>query len=170
MLASLRSRVTVRYTDPLHAGRHPFQTFMLTLCAVSGAPLLFGEPPSESIEALLPGWIAVAWGLSLTVGAVLGLVGSFWPRRNYATALTVERIGLDITGPAALLYAVVILVYGGWGSTVAAAITVGFGVSCLVRAGDIGTIIRRAIPGPSPAVEREDGSVAEHDGNQEPQP
>lgn len=170
MLAYFRSRATVRYTDPLHAGRHPFQTFMLTLCVVSGIPLLFGEPPSTSVEALLPGWVAATWGLSLTIGAILGLVGAYWPKKNYATALTIERIGLDITGPAALLYAVIVFIYGGWGSSVAACIILGFGASCLVRAGDLGVIIRRAIPGHSPAVQREDGHPEPPSGNQEPTP
>lgn len=170
MLAYFRSKATVKYADPLHAGRHPFQTFMLALCVISGIPLLLGEPRSTSVEALLPGWVATAWGLSLTVGAVLGLVGSYWPRKNYATALTIERIGLDITGPAAVLYAVIVFTYGGWGSSVAACIIVGFGASCLVRAGDIGTIIKRAIPGPSPAVQREDGYAEEPAGDQDPLP
>lgn len=146
MLAFLRSRVTIMYVNPLHAGRHPFQTFILSLCVISGLPLLFKQIPASSVEAFLPEWVAVTWGCALTIGAVLALVGAYWPEKwNYATALTLERIGLDIVGPAALLYSVVIFAFRGYGSAVAAAIVFGFAISCLIRAGDIGVIIQRAI-------------------------
>lgn len=136
---------TVAYADPLHAGRHPFQTFLLSLCVVSGIPLAFGVSTAQSIEATLPPWMAVSWGISLSVGAALGLAGSYWPRQRYAAALTLERVGLVIAGPAATVYAVVIFVYGWPGGVVAGLITLAFGASCLKRAHDIGKVIHRAI-------------------------
>ncbi len=153
MLARVRARRPgVKYADPLHAGRHPFQTYILFLCVLSGVPLLFGEEPAARVEALLPSWIALTWAVCLVLGSVLSLLGSYWPRKNYATALTLERIGLDIVGPAALLYATLLAVFaatsdgGIWGSTVAVAVVGGFGLACLMRAGDLGAIIMRAIP------------------------
>lgn len=136
----------VPYADPLHAGRHPFQTFMLAVSVVSGVPLLFGRETAQSMHALLPDWMAISWGFSLCLGAALGLVGSYWPKANYATALTLERAGLWIVGPAALVYAAVLLLYAGalQGLT-AALITAGFGASCIKRAHDIGKVISRAI-------------------------
>lgn len=139
------ARTAVPYADPLHAGRHPFQTFMLVLCVFSGVPLLFGEPPAASVEALLPPWMAVSWGVSLCLGALVALVGSYWPRGRYATALTMERAGLCIVGPAALVYGTLIGMYSGSAGFAAASITIGFGLSCLKRAHDIGKVITRAI-------------------------
>lgn len=158
---------TVAYADPLHAGRHPFQTFLLALCVVSGIPLAFGMSTASSIEALLPEWMAVAWGVSLVTGAALGLTGSYWPRSNYATALTLERVGLVIAGPAAIVYACVIFIYGWPGGVVAGLITLAFGASCLQRAHDIGKVIHRAIAmrttEPMPRALREDETQAERD-------
>lgn len=136
---------TVAYADPLHAGRHPFQTFLLALCVVSGVPLVFGENTASSIAALLPHWMGASWGISLSLGAAIALAGSYWPRRNYATALTLERVGLVIVGPAAVVYALVILIYGGMGGATAALITLAFGASAIKRARDIGKVIHRAI-------------------------
>jgi hypothetical protein len=150
---------SVAYADPLHAGRHPFQTFLLGLCVISGVPLAFGERTASSISALLPGWMAVGWGVSLSLGALVALVGSYWPRTSYATALTLERVGLVIVGPAAVVYACVIFIYGGWGGATAGLITLAFGASALQRAHDIGKVIHRAIAitegEPMPRVLRE---------------
>jgi hypothetical protein len=154
-----RRRETVPYADPLHAGRHPFQTFLLALCVVSGIPLLLGAPPTASAAALLPPWVVTAWGASLAIGAGVAIAGSYWPKRNYATALTLERIGLVVVGPAALLYGAIIVIYAGAAGAVPASITTGFGVASLIRSHDLGKIVRRAIAGEHSApVLRENGS------------
>lgn len=134
---------SIPYADPLHAGRHPFQTFMLVLCIASGLPLLFGQPTSGSIESNLPHWMAVTWGLSLLVGSTLGLLGSFW-RGDYDTGLLLERMGLDLAGFAAVAYSVIVVISTGWLGLLAGAIVLGFGASCLTRARDIGRIFHRA--------------------------
>jgi len=137
----------IRYADPLEAGRHPFQTFMLLLAFVSSLPLIFGEPTAKSVEAALPAWAAYSWGMSLVIGSGMALIGSYWPREQYATALTLERIGLGFTGMAAIIYALLILVVTQVDPTfgLASGIILGFGVACIKRARDIGKIIRRAL-------------------------
>ena len=157
-----RQRVTVKYADPLHAGRHPFQTFLLVAGFVSSLPIVFDQPPAaQSIEALLPMWVGITWGLSLLGGCALGLAGSYWPRKSYATALTVERIGLSICGPAGVLYGGAIVLALGLDGLIAAALIFGFGAACISRAYDLGVIIKRAIPGDSLVVQREDEDAAE---------
>jgi hypothetical protein len=98
----------IPYVDPLRAGRHPFQTYMLGLCIVSGLPYLFGKATAEAVEQHLPVYLALAWGLALLLGASVALVGSYW-NRSIADALTMERVGLSITGGAALVYALCVL-------------------------------------------------------------
>lgn len=162
MRSPFSKRHSVAYTDPLLSGRHPFQTYLLTLCVVSGIPLMFGEPTAESIEAVLPEMLARGWGYALTLGAMTGLVGSYWPRRKYATALTIERIGLIITGPAGLFYAFAIVVVVGAPGIIAGAIIFAFGAACIRRARDLGIIMKRALAnGDSLVVRREDESSAE---------
>lgn len=143
------------YTDPLRAGRHPFQTYMLALCVVSGLPLLFGRATSEAIEKNLPVWVAFVWGLMLFGGASTALVGSYW-RGPYEDALTLERVGLDLTGGASIVYGSVILIRADFGGLLAAAIIFGFGLSCVRRARDISRIFTRANEDQSERVERED--------------
>lgn len=155
------SRETIRYADPLHAGRHPFQTFLLALCVVSGLPLLVGRVSAGSIEEQLPFPLAIVWGFALFLGSITALVGSHW-RGDYANALTIERMGLLVAGAAGVAYAVVILftvpLHIG---LVSSGIVVGFGASCIVRARDIGRIIARAGEQRSTPVAREGETDAE---------
>lgn len=134
----------VSYIDPLHAGRHPFQTYIFGLCIISSVPALFGIVGAASIEAELPYWLALGWNLALLVGATVGLLGSYWPG-DYTNALTIERTGLAIVGSAAVVYAVVIIVSASPDRIIQAAITFGFGLACIRRARDIGHIIQTAL-------------------------
>lgn len=135
------------YIDPLHTGRHPFQIYILSLCILSGALLLLNRQEPSAIQQLLPQWMRVVWAVMLTFGAALALFGSYWPggKAGAANSLTVERIGLSIVGAAAIVYGFAIIVVASLPGMVAAAITLGFGLSCLRRARDIGRIIRTAI-------------------------
>lgn len=142
----------VRYADPLHAGRHPFQTYLLALCALSGIPLLFGHTNSGSVEETLPAAVAAAWGAILCGGAVVALLGTYWPIRGdkhdltrYATALTLERIGLAMVGPGALVYATVIVLAAHLDGLLVAAVVAAFGWAAIARMRDVGRVIARAI-------------------------
>jgi hypothetical protein len=137
----------VSYIDPLHTGRHPFQVYILALCVLSGATLLLKDQTPSAIQGLLPGWLQLAWAIMLVGGSIIALFGSYWPggRGGYANALTAERIGLGIVGAAAVVYGLAIIVVVSLPGIVAAGITLGFGLSCLIRARDIGRIIRSAI-------------------------
>lgn len=137
------------YADPLHAGRHPFQTYLLSLCVVSSVPLIVGEARPNSIDATLPDPVATAWGIMLFVGAVTALFGSYW-LWDYANALTIERIGLLFAGAPAVIYGLAIAAVAGWGGAVTSALTLGFGFACLRRSRDIAKIIHTAIKATAP--------------------
>ncbi len=155
------SNRVIPYADPLRAGRHPFQTYLLALCVLSGVPLIFGQVTAGSIEESLPYWLAFSWGLCLFLGSITALIGSYW-RRNYADALTIERIGLLFAGSAGIAYAVVVaLVVPPLTGLTAGGIILGFGISCVARARDIGRILRRAREKSSDVVAREYESDAE---------
>jgi hypothetical protein len=145
-LTQSRSR-GVKYADPLHAGRHPFQTYLLTLAVVSAIPIMVGHAPPASIEQTMPHWLATTWGIMLFGGSLLALVGSYW-LGNYPNALTIERVGLLIVGAAALLYGMAIYAVNGPTGFVAAGITVGFGAACLKRSRDIGKVFNLALKAP----------------------
>ena len=85
--------------------RHPFQTFIMILCLVSGIPLMTGQAPAPaSMEAALPSSILYVWGACLTIGAGLTLIGSF--RNSRIKWLLIEQVGLALVGAAAILYGV----------------------------------------------------------------
>lgn len=134
----------VTYADPLHAGRHPFQTYMLSVAVVSGLPLVFGWAPPRSIEATLPPWLVLIWGVMLFGGSAVALLGSYW-LGNYANALTIERIGLLVVGGAACLYGMTLLFVFGLSVAVSAGFVLGFALAALKRSFDIGHIMRTAI-------------------------
>lgn len=144
MLSRLYRRVTVHYADPLYAGRHPFQTYLLALCVVSAVPQILGRRTATSIEALLPHWIATVWLYLLAVGALVALVGSRMPKSRYASALVIEQLGLYMVATPALIYAAAIVLYAGWGGIPAASIVFAFGLSSLIRGRDIGRVLHRA--------------------------
>ena len=130
---------SIRYMDPLHLGRHPFQTFIMALALVSVTTnILAGVEPS-SIEATLPGWVVAGWFAMLGIGCTLALLGAYW-HGGYTLALTLERIGLDFTGIAGVIYGICVVGFAGLGGLVAAAIVLAFGAACLVRARDIALI------------------------------
>lgn len=135
------------YADPLHAGRHPFQTYIMSLCIVSGLPLLFGHVTSGAIEESLPHWMGVSWGAALLGGAVVGMGGAYW-RGSYANGLTLESVGLAFAGCAALAYSAV-LVISAWDvrlldALTSACIVGAFGGACLRRVRDIHRVLALA--------------------------
>jgi hypothetical protein len=139
------------YADPFRAGRHPFQRYLLALAVVGSLPILLGKPTAGSIEALLPPAIVLGWGLLLLVGCGIALVGVFWPLRepitpkSFVTALFLERLGLALVWPTALVYAAIIVILTGVSGLLAAAIVAGFGWASRRRMKDCARMFQRAI-------------------------
>lgn len=108
----------------------PFELFLAGIAVLNGVPLLLSDRVrAASIEALLPEWLVVAWGLELLLGGLLTAGGLLGRKPD------VERVGLLLLGPAALVYGLAIsLVVGLNGGAVASGITTAFGLACLLRA------------------------------------
>ena len=133
----------ITYADPLRAGKHPFQIYLLTLCVITGLPVVLGIATPASIEESLPEWLVFLWSLCLLIGSAVALIGVYWPR-SLATALTTERIGLALVGTAALVYGPFVWFRLGLDGLLAGAIIMAFGGSCIKRARDLGYIIQTA--------------------------
>lgn len=139
------------YASPFRVGRHPFQTYLLALCCVASVPPLLGEPTAGSIEALLPLWISVMWSAILVVGCSTALVGTHWPIRevldahSYVTALFLERLGLALVWPSALMYAGIVVLFTGWSGVFAAGLIAAFGGAARRRMKDVGITFARAL-------------------------
>lgn len=125
--------------------RHPFELYLLTALAVTGIPTAFGEPTAGSIEAALPEWAVLVWGITLCGGAVTALVGIALLVRSPANGLLLEQLGLGWVAAATIFYSIVILRTQGMSGLTAAAFVLGFGAACVVRCIQIQRSINRAV-------------------------
>ena len=127
-------------SDPMQAGRHPFELFTLFLALLTGLPTVLGAIPRPgTIEEALPDVIPVIWSWVLFLGAACALIGIYW--RDRATGLIFEQLGLAFVGLASIVYSASI----AWETTggghvslrqdalIGAAIMLGFGTSCVCR-------------------------------------
>lgn len=139
------------YADPFRAGRHPFQRYILALAVVGSVPLVFGEPTSGSIESALPSLIVLGWALTLIAGCGIALVGVYWPLRepitpaSFVTSLFLERLGLAMVWPTALVYAAIIVIETQWRGVLVACIVAGFGWAARRRMRDCARTFKRAL-------------------------
>ena len=114
--------------------RHPDELFLLGLCLVSGITIVFGDVPEpDSIEAALPRWASIGWGIFLLLGPLTTLVGIFWPGKRVTDGLIVEQVGQVTTGMIAIFYAVVLIIAAWPAAVVAGSITFAFGCARIWR-------------------------------------
>jgi hypothetical protein len=119
-------------TDASMAGRHPFEIFTLILGFITGLPRLLGVTPApNSITAVLPPVLVLAWSFVLVAGCGVALTGVWW--RNRAIGLILEQLGLAFVGVACLVYSGVAIIALGPNASIPVGIVAAFGVSCLVR-------------------------------------
>jgi hypothetical protein len=119
-------------TDASMAGRHPFEIFTLILGFITGLPRLLGVTPApNSITAVLPPVLVLAWSFVLVAGCGVALTGVWW--RNRAIGLILEQLGLAFVGVACLVYSGVAIIALGPNASIPIGIVAAFGVSCLVR-------------------------------------
>jgi hypothetical protein len=119
-------------TDASMAGRHPFEIFTLILGFITGLPRLLGVTPApNSITAVLPPVLVLAWSFVLVAGCGVALTGVWW--RNRAIGLVLEQLGLAFVGVACIVYSGVAIIALGPNASIPVGIVAAFGVSCLVR-------------------------------------
>jgi hypothetical protein len=107
--------------------QHPFELLFAGMCVVSGAQHFLSDSPVNPLEALLPTSVTVVWNVFLIVGGTLVLFGA---GKSY---YYLERAGLSLLGPAAVVYAIVLGSYIGRTAYISIGILVAFGLACLVR-------------------------------------
>lgn len=127
--------------------RNPDTVFLFGLCILAGAGQAAAGAPPGSVEALLPPWAALGWGLTLMLGGLLVLWGTL--DRNAERGEAVELVGRALFGPLALSYGVALLGHqsrqGVESALLAAAPFVGFSLTCLWRAFQIVRRRNRAV-------------------------
>ena len=124
--------------------RHPFELFMLVVCLFAGIPTIADGPPApQSIEALLPQLLVLGWGISLSVGAFIALLGIFL--FGAATGIILEQVGLVMVGTACVFYGIAIWIVIGVTGAVSGGIVFGFGCACLWRWRQLQKLVNAAV-------------------------
>lgn len=118
--------------DPLTGvppSRHPFQFWVLAACVLSGIQIMIGSGRPTTMEAVLPDYMVVIWGITLLISGGLGIVAGWWPDR--ITGLLLERIALGTLCGVSAIYGVVVASQAGG----PAVVTSSFQISVSVAAG-----------------------------------
>lgn len=118
--------------DPLGVPRDPLAVFLLALALFSGLGFVFGKPTSNSLEASLPHWATVLWGLMLTIGSLASLVGMYWPG-DIRDGLLIKRIGMAALASSAVVYAISIWITFGATALLPGTLAFFFGYACYLR-------------------------------------
>ena len=116
----------------------PRAVFVLALAVVSGLPLILGVAEPGTMQALLPKWAVILWGVALVVGSGMTLAGM---SRQTIDGIITEQVGSVATGFATLIYGTGLILVGGWEATVPAAFIFGFGLSCFWRWGQLQVLL-----------------------------
>lgn len=115
--------------------RQPHQILLCAWCVVAGLVFLAGVAPAPgSVSALLPTWVLWVWYLLLTAGGTVGLVGSWWPRRQLYTGLQLERASMIFLASGTVMYMIAMIGTAGARATGAAGFLAAWGGACVWRA------------------------------------
>lgn len=94
-------------------GRHrPHEVALLAFSTLLGIAFVVGAKPPGSIEELMPAWLRWSWYLLLLVSGLVGIAGVVL--NDVYTSLACERAAMWGQAAAFTIYALAILVLGGW--------------------------------------------------------
>lgn len=111
--------------------RNPDTLFLLSLLLLAGIGQLASGAESNTLEALLPPWLLLAWSLLLIAGSSVSLTGLMC--RSRLTGLSIEVVGRSMLGPASGAYGVAVAVVGGWDAALVVALLMGLTAASLWR-------------------------------------
>lgn len=115
--------------------RQPHQILLCSWCVLAGVVFLAGVAPAPtSVAALLPAWVLWVWYLLLTVGGSVGLIGSWWPRRQLYRGLQLERASMIFLASGTVMYMIAMIGTAGARATGAAGFLAAWGGACVWRA------------------------------------
>lgn len=102
----------------------PLDCMFAALGLPSGIISLLGVARSRALDQLLPWWATRLWAACLLVGCIAWLAGASSVReldgQLVATRLPAYILGLHLLSLACAVYAVAIIVIGGWAGALAA--------------------------------------------------
>lgn len=120
----------------------PRAVFILALSVFAGLTALALRVGPQSLEALLPKWGVITWGIILTLGSATTLVGMMFQTVN---GIITEQVGSVMVGAAVLFYSGLALIVVGPSTLPSVGIVLGWGVACLMRWAQLQALIHNAL-------------------------
>lgn len=120
----------------------PRAVFILALSVFSGATALALEAGPESLQAVLPRWGVILWGVLLATGSLTTLVGMALQSVN---GIITEQIGSVVVGATTIFYSGLALWFAGPDAFQSMGIILAWGIACLVRWAQLQVLIHSAI-------------------------
>lgn len=115
---------------PVRWSRSPLQIFLLSLVLVTGLLIAFGISRNAVTKDMGEPW-ATAWGIFLSIGAVVSLIGAFW--KNKITGMLIERSGILLLGLTSVIWPVATVAVTGLNGLYSSTITMIFAGSCFFQ-------------------------------------
>lgn len=108
----------------------PRAIFILGLSVFTGVTALALDQAPDSLNELLPRWTVLVWGILLTLGSLVTLVGmasqTIW-------GIITEQVGCVTVAATTIFYAGVVLAEFGLNSMQGTGVVLAWGLSCGVR-------------------------------------
>jgi protein-S-isoprenylcysteine O-methyltransferase Ste14 len=130
-LASLPKRIYNAIFRP--AARYPADpraVFILALSVFGGVGALALEAAPETLESLLPRWGVVTWGILLTLGSLIALVGMLIQSVN---GIIAEQVGSVMVGATTIFYSGLAIWIIGSDALQNVGIILAWGLACFIR-------------------------------------
>lgn len=119
--------------DPLVAQRNPFEVFLLAFGVFVGLATLLGRETSRAIDQSLDPITITGWAGTLTVGCLVGLIGTWMPIRWIELGLHLERFGVTLTAAGTAVYSYLVWQTQGGEGLYAAGVNLAFSLACIAR-------------------------------------
>lgn len=120
----------------------PRAVFILALSVFSGLTAVLLDQGPESLEALMPAWAVLAWGILLSSGSAVTLVGMAFQSIN---GIITEQVGSVMVAATTTFYSVIAFWQIGLGALQGVGIILAWGLSCGLRWVQLQSLIRDAI-------------------------
>lgn len=116
----------------------PRAVFILALSSFAGLTALALKAAPESLESVLPRWGVMLWGIMLTLGSIVTLVGM---ARQTVNGIITEQVGSVMVGVTTVYWSVLALKIIGSSVIQDVAIILAWGLACLWRWGQLQALI-----------------------------
>jgi hypothetical protein len=119
----------------------PRAVFILALSVFSGLTALALQVAPQSLEASLPAWGVITWGVVLVLGSATALAGMPFQTIN---GIVAEQVGSVMVGVATTFYSTLALVVLGVDALQSISIILAWGLACFIRWAQLQALINTA--------------------------